>query len=244
MEENFCTPLIHGQRHFHHLGAPPPKTYRIHNRFFRFSIKIQWSFWKLRKFFYLNIWYDGVKLTFHQVLVGATMDCGPRACLNFVDFTWDNINTFAFIKYAIVCVNIDTPNILFLRHYRSVIDAGERITSAQTLAEIVCPRSDNSTKILPSKILNLTTQNLPNVLSVYANHLHSIIWLRIRSSIILSIYQSSKLQAESCFTSTLTRQIHISFQNICWCHRRASLYNLLTLIPICGGAKTGFMNIG
>jgi len=69
-----------------------------------------------------NISYEGVTLTFHLVLVDATVYCSPRACLNFVEFIWDNIKTFAFIKYAIVCVPLETPTILFLRHYRAASD--------------------------------------------------------------------------------------------------------------------------
>ena len=65
---------------------------------------------------------EGEILTFHLVLVDAAVNCSPRASLNFVEFTWDNIKTFAFIKYAIVCIPLETPKILFLRNYRAAND--------------------------------------------------------------------------------------------------------------------------
>jgi len=64
-----------------------------------------------------------VTLTFLLVLVDTAVDCSPRASLNFVEFIWDNIKTFAFIKYAIVCTPLETPKILFLRHYRASSDS-------------------------------------------------------------------------------------------------------------------------
>jgi hypothetical protein len=69
-----------------------------------------------------DISYEGVTLTFHLVLVDETVDCSPRASLNFMEFFWANIKTFAFIKYAIVRVSLKTPKILFLRHYRAATD--------------------------------------------------------------------------------------------------------------------------
>jgi len=65
-----------------------------------------------------DVSYEGVTLTFLLALV----NCSPRASLNFVEFIWDNIMTFAFIKYAIVCTPLETPKILFLRHYRAPSD--------------------------------------------------------------------------------------------------------------------------
>jgi hypothetical protein len=158
--------------------------------------------------------YEGVTLTFHLVLVDATVDCGPRACKNFVDLIWENIKTFAFINYAIVCVPLETPTIFFLRHYRSAIEGWGTYNLCAACCRDLRPRSDNSSKTAPSQILTLPTKILANVLSVYVNHLPSVIWLRIRYSITLSIYLSSNLQAERCFTSTFTRQTRISVRNI------------------------------
>ena len=46
----------------------------------------------------------------------------PRACLNVVQLIWNNIKIIALIKYAVVCVPLETPNILFLLHYRACSD--------------------------------------------------------------------------------------------------------------------------
>ena len=61
-------------------------------------------------------------LNFLLVLVDTAIDCSPRTSLNFVEFIWHNIKTFAFIKYAIVCPPLETPKILFLLHYRAASD--------------------------------------------------------------------------------------------------------------------------
>jgi hypothetical protein len=88
---------------------------------FEFRFISHGTFERYADFSAYYISYEGVTLTFHLVLVD-TMDCGPRACINFVYFIWENIKTFAFIKYVIVCDPLDTPKILFLRHYRSASD--------------------------------------------------------------------------------------------------------------------------
>ena len=124
-----------------------------------------------------------------------------------------------------------------------LLTVGGRITSALPFAEIVRPRSGNSSTTVPSQFLNIPTDIIVNVLSVYVNHLHSVIWLRIPSFIKLSIYQSSNLPAERCITITYSPQTHISFPNICWYLRQASVYNLHTLIPLCVDARPVSMNI-
>ena len=64
---------------------------------FEFRFISHGTFERYADFSAYYISYEGVTLTFHLVLVDATMDCGPRACINFVDFIWENIKTFAFI---------------------------------------------------------------------------------------------------------------------------------------------------
>ena len=151
---------------------------------------------------------------FHLVLFDATVDCGPRACINFVEFIWDNIKTFAFIKYAIVCVPVDTPKILFLCHYRSSSD----VWRTYNLCAACCR------DYRPSVRQFINNYSFPNSYSTNRNSCKCTlylrqppnlrIWLRIRSSITLSKYQSSNLPAERCFTSTFTLQTPISFPNI------------------------------
>jgi hypothetical protein len=77
-----------------------------------------------------------VTLTFLLVLVDTAVDCSPRASLNFVEFIWVNIKTFAFIKYAIVCTPLETRKILFLRHYRGASDGWCTFIYALHAAEI------------------------------------------------------------------------------------------------------------
>jgi len=114
--------LIHCQKHFRLLGAPPQKVTKFTMGSFNFQFRSRGAFERYADFSPYDISYEGVTLTFHLVLVDATVNYSPRACLNLVEFIWDNIKTFAFIKYAIVCVPLETPKILFLRHYRAASD--------------------------------------------------------------------------------------------------------------------------
>jgi hypothetical protein len=111
--------LIHCQKHFHHLGPLLKKSTKFTIGFFNFQFGARGAFERYADCSAYDISYEGETLTFYLVLVDATVDCSPRTCLNFVEFIWDNIKTFAFIKYAIVCIPLETPKILFLRHYRA-----------------------------------------------------------------------------------------------------------------------------
>jgi len=59
-------------------------------------------------------------LTFRLVVVDESPPtCGPRSCINFSEFIWENIKIFTFLNYSIICVSHDPPTILHLQHYRS-----------------------------------------------------------------------------------------------------------------------------
>lgn len=163
------------------------------------------------------------------------MDCGPRSCINFADFVWEKIKTFTFLSYAIICVPLDTTTILYLHLCRSTSDGG-RITSAPTVSEIVHPRPESSSPSVPSQIL-------ANVMYIYANHRPSVIWLGIRSSITLSIYESSNLQVVRCFTSMFTRQTTLLFPSVSWFRIRTSLYDVLSPDTLWASSKRGFTTI-
>jgi hypothetical protein len=104
------------------LGTLREKAAKFTIGSFNFQFRSRGAFERYADFSAYDISYEGETLTFYLVLVDATVDCSPRASLNFVEFTWDNIKTFAFIKYAIVCIPLETPKILFLRHYRAAND--------------------------------------------------------------------------------------------------------------------------
>ena len=75
---------------------------------------------------------------------------------------------------------------------------------------------------------------------VYSNHRPSVIWLRIRSSIKLSMYHSSNLQAERCFTSMFTWQTHLLFTSLSWFRLRNSICDVLSRDPHWASWKRGF----
>jgi len=95
--------LTHLQKHFHHLGALLNKANKFTIGSFKFQFRSRGDFENYAEFS-CEILYEVVTQPFHLVLVDATVDCSPRSCLNFVEFIWSNIKTFAFIKYAIVCI--------------------------------------------------------------------------------------------------------------------------------------------
>ena len=51
----------------------------------------------------------------------VTVPCGSTSSINFMEFLWDNTVVFSFQKYGIVCVPLDSPRVLYLRHHGSQI---------------------------------------------------------------------------------------------------------------------------
>jgi len=54
-----------------------------------------------------------------QFLIGlldVTDTCGSTSNVNLLEFLWDTNLIFAFLKYGIVCVPLDPPKVLYLRH--------------------------------------------------------------------------------------------------------------------------------
>jgi len=135
---------------------------------FDFRFRSRGAFERYADFSAYDISYEGVTLTFHLVLVDATVDCGPRTCINFVDFILDIIKTFAFIKYAIVCVPLDTLTILFLRHCRSASDGWR----TYNLCAACCKYCT------PSVLQFVDNCTVPNSYSTYQNSCKCIICLR------------------------------------------------------------------
>ena len=63
-----------------------------------------------------------IKVTFKIITIDTSIECGPRSCLNFAEFIWNNLGIFIFEMYAIVAVPFDTPKILYLQHHRAASD--------------------------------------------------------------------------------------------------------------------------
>ena len=47
----------------------------------------------------------------------VTVPCGSTSSNNFMELLWDNKVVFSFQKYGIVCVPLDSPRVLYLRHH-------------------------------------------------------------------------------------------------------------------------------
>lgn len=166
-----------------------------------------------------EITYENVSLPFRLVLVDASMNIGPRSCTSFAEIIWENIKTFAFQYYANVCVPLDTPTVLYLHHYRSTIDSWKTNDPCEDFfSEIISLQSESSSTTTFSKSCKLCLRQPPTL----------EIWLRIRSSISLSIYQSSHLQVERYLTSMFMRQNRLFFPSISWFRKRTSHYNVLS----------------
>jgi len=50
-------------------------------------------------------------------LVDVTDNCGSRSSINLMEFMWESTIIFAFTKYWIVCVPLDSPKVLYLLHH-------------------------------------------------------------------------------------------------------------------------------
>ena len=229
-------PLIHCKKHFRRPWAPSPQSTWFHNRIFRVSIQTKLRLWPFPDFSTYKIWYECETLTFQLVLVDPTLDCGPRSCINFAEFMWENIKTFTYLNYAIVCAPLDTPTVFYFHHYRSTFDDWRTYNFCANCFRDLRPWPESSSPTAPSEIL-------ANVMYVYFNHRPSVICLRIRSSITFSIYQSSNLQAERCFTSMFTQQTPLLFPSISWYHTWTSLYYVRSPDTNWSSSKRGFTTI-
>ena len=178
--------------------GPSPKSHWIHNRFFRHSVQIPWSLWTLYRFFGLQRFVWGCNTNFSSGPCRRNGGLRSSGMQNFVDLILENIKTFAFIKYAIVCVPLETPKILFLRHYRAASDGWRTYNLCAACCRDCTPSIHNSSTTVHFHILTLPTTILANVISVYVHHLPSVIWRCIPSFITLSIYHSSYLPPERC----------------------------------------------
>ena len=89
--------------------------------FIQLSIQIPRGLWRLCRFFSLRHFVWRCNTNFSSGPCRA-VDCSPRASLNFEEIIWANNKTFAFIKYAFVCIHLETHKILFLRLYRAASD--------------------------------------------------------------------------------------------------------------------------
>ena len=162
-----------------------------------------------------DVSYESVTLTIHLVLVDAAVDCSSRVSLNFVEFIWGNIKTFAFIKYAIIFIPLETPKILFLRHYRAASD----VWRTYNLCAACCGDSTPSIQQLVNKCtfphsystypnsckLNLCLRQQPTLLHLAS---HSVFHLTFNLS-------DFHLTARTLYHHYLyTINSHLSFPNI------------------------------
>jgi len=122
---------------------------------------------------------------------------------------------FSFLNYTILCVSLDTPTILYLQQNRSTSDGWNTHNLCEDIFKYCTPS-------VRKFVGNCTFPNLTNVMYVYIKHRPFEIWIRIRSSISLSIYQSSDLRIELCFTRMFMRHTRLFFPIISW-FRRTSL---------------------
>ena len=99
--------------------------------------------------------------------------------LKFRGIHLDSIKTFAFLKYAIVCVPLEKPKILFVRHYRAGSDRWRTYNLCAACCRDYTPSIRQFVNICTVPILTLPTQILANLISIYVNHLLSMIWLHI-----------------------------------------------------------------
>ena len=125
-----------------------------------------------------EITYENVSLTFRIVFVDASMNSGPRSCIYCAEFIWENIN-FSTLRNRL-SISTHLQYCIFTSIAQLV---SWKTTSTSTVSEIIGLLSDSSSKSVP-------TQNLANVMYDYVNHRPFEIWLRIRSFVKLSIYQS------------------------------------------------------
>jgi len=72
----------------------------------------------------INPDYNVYSLTFGEdtvelliELVDVTANYGSRSSINLMEFLWKSTLIFAFTTYGIVCVPLDSPKVIYLRHH-------------------------------------------------------------------------------------------------------------------------------
>jgi len=91
-------------------------------------------------YFIPDVTRDGVTVPFHITIVIVCAQCESQSSTNFADFIWKHICVFAVKMYAIVCVPLRTPTVLYLNHHRAVSD---RWTS-----DILCDESLEENRLI------------------------------------------------------------------------------------------------
>jgi len=73
-----------------------------------------------------------------QFLLGVVVSvtCGAKSRINLFEFLWDTAVMFAFQMYGIVCVPLDSPNVLYIRHYGVTSGAGRRLPYADRVSRL------------------------------------------------------------------------------------------------------------
>jgi len=69
-----------------------------------------------------DITHDGVTVPFQITIVDVSAHCQFQTSINLAEFVWKHICVFAVKMFAIVCVPLNTPTVLFLNHHRAVRD--------------------------------------------------------------------------------------------------------------------------
>jgi len=109
LEDDFCISHLYNNKNTSAILQPLlKKASKFTIGFFDFQFRSREAFEHYVDYSAYDISYESVTLNFLLVLVDTAVDCSPRAFLNFVEFIWHNIETFAFIKYAIVCTPRNT----------------------------------------------------------------------------------------------------------------------------------------
>jgi len=66
-----------------------------------------------------DITFEIVTVPFSITIVDVSTYCGSNTSINLTNFIWEYICGFAFKLYAIVCVPLDTPTVLYIHHHRA-----------------------------------------------------------------------------------------------------------------------------
>ena len=86
---------------------------------FEFELKVE----KAPECTFNDVTSGDIKFLFKIIAIDSWIKCGPRACLNFTEFIWNNLGIFSFKLYALFAAPFDpSPKILHPQHHRAGSD--------------------------------------------------------------------------------------------------------------------------
>jgi len=114
--------------------------YRRVHRFeigtFRFRLTEWLEYERFPDYSIYDLTHEGVTVPFQITILDVCAQCGSPSSINLAEFIWEYVSVFAVKMYAIFCVPLDTPTVLYLNHHKAVSDGWTSDTFCDECLEV------------------------------------------------------------------------------------------------------------